>query len=354
MKKILATILALCMIFALCACGAKTEAQPAAPAAPENSEAAPEAQPEKLMEEPLTLNIATSHKDGSFTVTTLQAAFDKITEATNGDLNFVIYTNNQLGKQADVFEQMLNGANILMAYGLNSMSGYGAELAIPGYPYVCNNWDDVEKLTGSDWWAGVMAKFTEEYHAVPVGYMTDGFRNFIGTVPVTSASDLSTVITRVGMGTIGQNLIAATGGTPTTTQSTSDIYSGIQTGMFELGEGNLELLYNNALYEVSKYVSISHHAINPVCWFMNEDIWNSIPEEYQAIFTEELANATRAIYENGLNGEEEWIKKFEEVGMTVLRNEEMDLDSFKALVPYIIEHEGLDMATYESVVGILG
>ena len=34
MKKTLALILALCMVFSLCACGAKEEAAPAAPAAP--------------------------------------------------------------------------------------------------------------------------------------------------------------------------------------------------------------------------------------------------------------------------------------------------------------------------------
>ena len=34
MKKFLAMLLALCMVFALCACGAKEEAPAAAPAAP--------------------------------------------------------------------------------------------------------------------------------------------------------------------------------------------------------------------------------------------------------------------------------------------------------------------------------
>ena len=44
MKKILALVLALCMVFALCACGAKTEAPAEAPAAEAPAAEAPAAE----------------------------------------------------------------------------------------------------------------------------------------------------------------------------------------------------------------------------------------------------------------------------------------------------------------------
>ena len=44
MKKILALVLALCMVFALCACGAKTEAPAQAPAAEAPAAEAPAAE----------------------------------------------------------------------------------------------------------------------------------------------------------------------------------------------------------------------------------------------------------------------------------------------------------------------
>ena len=47
MKKILALVLALCMVFALCACGAKTEAPAQAPAAEAPAAEAPAAEAPK-------------------------------------------------------------------------------------------------------------------------------------------------------------------------------------------------------------------------------------------------------------------------------------------------------------------
>ena len=90
MKRMISILLAVLMLVSLCACGAA----PAAPAEPAPAEPAvqatePAADPYADME-PVVFNIATSYKEGSDYINTLQAACDVIAEKTNGKVSFVI------------------------------------------------------------------------------------------------------------------------------------------------------------------------------------------------------------------------------------------------------------------------
>lgn len=299
--------------------------------------------------EPVSLSIATSYAEGSDYINRLQNACDNISEQTGGQVTFTIFAGNQLGSTMDCFEQMLNGADIMAGVGMANLSSYIAEAAIPGYPYVCNNWQDMENLMNSDWWAGIKDQLVEEWNIMPVMTFSVGYRNMIGAVPVRNAEDFSKVITRIGLGTIGQEFIAATGGTPTTTSTFADCYSALQTGMFELCEADLELLYTSGLYEVSDYVSITHHMMNPSCFFISTDIWNTIPEEYQQVILDEFAMAGSDIFNTYTATEAEWIEKFKAEGVEVIPNEEIDVKSLQATIPSILKAEGIDDSVYQEV-----
>ena len=99
MKKILCLIMALVMVFSLCACGAKEEA-PAAPAAPaEKAEAAPAA-PAAPAEEPVEINIghiyATNHAIGQ----ACEVFKEKVEELSGGSVSVVIYPHPSASRNA--------------------------------------------------------------------------------------------------------------------------------------------------------------------------------------------------------------------------------------------------------------
>lgn len=330
MKKALSLILALCMVFALCAAASADK------------------------KSGITLNIAASYAEGSDFINNLQVACDAIAEKTNGEVNFTIYTSNQLGSVADCMEQMLNGAYTIAESGMAVLSSYNAKASVPAYPYVANNYDDIVTLVHSDWWQGVKAELQADHNMVPIMYFSAGYRNMIGNAEVRCAADLAPCITRIGLGTIGQEFITACGGTPTTTSTFSDCYSALQTGVFELCEADLELLYNCALYEVSSCLSVTHHMLCPAVYSINGDIWNSISAENQQIILDEFETAAKNIWETATSKEAEWIAKFEETGIKVIKNDEVDAASFMATVPYILEAEGVDAAVFDEVNAILG
>ena len=358
MKRMLSALLAVLMVISLCACGSapaeETPAAPAAPAAPAESAAqATEAADPYADMEPVVFNIATSYKEGSDYINTLQAACDVIAEKTNGKVSFVIYPGNQLGSTADVTELMLNGANIAAGLGMANLSGYIKEAAIPGYPYVVNNYDELSNLFASQWWEDIKVRLADEWNMVPIMAFSVGYRNMVGTVPVAKPEDLSTVITRIGLGTIGQDFISVTGGTPTTTAAFSDCYSAIQTKMFELCEADCELLFTSGLNEVSTHLSVTHHMTNPAMFAVHKSYWDKIPAEYQQIVLEELDAAGSQIWNTYSVKENEWIQKFADAGVEVVYHEDVDVDAFKALIPAIMERQGVSPEEYQKVVAAI-
>lgn len=325
MKRVITLTLALCLVIALCS-GAYAAGSDA-----------------------VTFSVATSYAEGSDYINAMQAACDAITEKTNGEVEFVIYCSNQLGSTNDCTEMMLNGANIMAGIGMANLAGYVKEAAIPSYPFVVKNYDDLKNLTTSEWWEGVKQQLIDQWNMVPVMYLSIGYRNMIGTAPIYKAEDFSSIITRIGLGSIGQEFIEACGGTPTTTSAFSDCYSAIQTGMFELCEADVELLYNSALYEVSSYLSMTHHMTCPSVFAVNKNAWDKLSESAQAIMVEELEKAAETIWNNYSVKEDVWVEKFEEAGVTVIKTDEIDVDSFIPTVSYIMEKQGVDSSEYEAV-----
>lgn len=347
-KRVLAMLLASGMIIGvLSGCGGGSTTESTAPA---ESQAAETQESEAPEAEPVTFSVATSYAEGSDYITTLQAACDTITEKTNGVVNFVIYPSNQLGSVADAMESMLNGSNVMAGFGMGNLAGYVKEGAVASYPYVVNNYDELRNLFNSDWWDGIKTQLINDWNMVPIMCFSVGYRNMIGTVPIRCADDFKPVITRIGMGTVGQDFITACGGTPTTTSSFSDCYSAIQTKMFDLCEADCELLYNSALYEVADYLSITHHMMNPCIFAVHKDLWDKIPAEYQEITLEELDKAGQQIWDTYSGKENEWIEKFKEQGVTVITNDEIDVESFRAVVPTIMERQGVSPEGYDAVI----
>ena len=68
-----------------------------------------------------------------------------------------------------------------------------------------------------------------------------------------------------------------------------------------------------------------------------EGFWQSLPAEYQNIITEEMANYAQINNVTIAELEEEQLAQLESEGVTVIRSDEIDLDSFRAAVAPINE-----------------
>ena len=355
MKKFFAMILALAMVLSLAACGAKAPAEPAAPAAPAETPAetpaeAP-AEPVHLLDKPMTFKVATTQASNGLWVKYMTEAYAEITERTNGDLVFEIYPDSELGKNDDCVEQILAGAPMILGCGFDTMTNFSDKLAVASSPYVFQDMSEVFDLVKTDWWDTTVAELADSANLQIFAVGTLGYRHFISSEPIREPADIEKLIVRMGSDLM-RNWIAAIGGSPAS-GAWADNYSNIQTGVFHACEATLDLLWSSALYEVCDYMSLSGHSINPNISIMSAENWNKIPAEYQQIVLEELDAAGSQIWNTYSVKENEWIQKFADAGVEVVYHEDVDVDAFKALIPAIMERQGVSPEEYQKVVAAI-
>ena len=76
---------------------------------------------------------------------------------------------------------------------------------------------------------------------------------------------------------------------------------------------------------MTSQIVLTGHVIEPMCIAINEEKWQSLPQEYRDIMTEAVRTATAWCDEANLKQEQEAITFLKEQGLTVI---EPDLDAF--------------------------
>lgn len=352
MKKVLALILALTMVLSLCACGSSGETEtPATEAqAPAQEEvAATEAEVVHLLSEPMTFKVATTQASNGLWVKYMTEAYAEITERTNGDLQFEIYPDSELGKNDDCVEQILAGAPMILGCGFDTMTNFSDKLAVASSPYVFQDMSEVFTLTETEWWDTTVTELADSANLQIFAVGTLGYRHFISSQAIHSPEDIETMIVRMGSDLM-RNWITAMGGSPAS-GAWADNYSNIQTGVFHACEATLDLLWSSALYEVCDYMTLSGHSINPNISIMSAENWNKIPAEYQQIMTEVMEDTMAKIYDETVANEAKIIEDFKAQGVEVI---EVDKSLFAPFTADLLEIQGMDTAILDGVNEALG
>ncbi len=326
MKKFFALVLAMCMVFAICAASASADG-------------------EHLLDKPVVFKVSASDSAKSDVGQYIIKGCEAVTEATNGDIQFEYFWDNSLGSIADYLEAMRSGVNILGVYGFDSLSEVVKDFMPASFPYTYNDMYEVFDIIKTPYMDDINAKLYDE-NVVNVAYFTAGYRHFIGDKPVHNADDLKGLIVRMGPASQAQNFAAVCGASPTTS-AWSDNYSMLQTGAIDMCEAAFSMLWNSSLYEVAKYVSLSGHMITPCTLSCNVDNWEALPEEYQKIFTDCMQQAMYELADCLAENEENFIKMFEEKGVTIIKD--VDKKSFSDKLPELYERMGIDFSVYEDI-----
>jgi TRAP-type C4-dicarboxylate transport system substrate-binding protein len=98
-------------------------------------------------------------------------------------------------------------------------------------------------------------------------------------------------------------------------------------------ENPLTMINANKLYEVQTHVMLTGHMQNVLPVFINERVWQSIPEKDRAIVAEVAAEVGEETLKLGLEAEVKLIDELKKKGMTFITEKEgLKVEEFKASV----------------------
>ena len=314
-KRILSLCLALCMIFALAACGSKTEDP-----APEATEAAPEAAPAEAPVDDTVyeLKFSSSQVTGSWLGNLIDEYAVMVDEATNGRVKITIYHDNALGAPADLWTMFTQGGLEILNMGI-AQAGEFPITNIVQTPFLLTTPDTAGEVMYTLLEEGLLPEFSDNMHVL--AFMPTDMQ-MIATVDdeITSVADFSGMKIRANSGILIDAIetLDATAVSITTT----DVFLALSQGTIDGG------ISSPAAMDAFKWQDACDYLLNlPICTGMNYigislDTWESLPADLQEAL-DEVSQEFYAIYmEKNNAAQQECVDKMVEAGVTLLEPSE--------------------------------
>ena len=275
-------------------------------------------------------------------------------KATGGKIKVNVYAADQLtnGNQSEGIQALMNGDPVQISMHSNLIySAFDPRFNVVSLPFIYDSYDDADaKFDGA---AGEKLKeILSEYGLHCMGIAENGFRELTNSRhEVKTVDDMKNLKIRVA----GSNLLMECykrWGADATNMNWSETYTALQQNTVEGQENPLPAIDAASVQEVQPYCSMWDAIYDCLFFCINQDIYDSLTAEQQAVVDECGQKAVE--YERYINrsGDEEIMSRWEESnGVTFTQKEDMDIDSFKEAVDGVddwfvqeLESQGYDDA----------
>lgn len=262
----------------------------------------------------------------------IQAAmeeFVKNVEArSDGRVAIQIFPNAQLGSNPEVFEQVRAGAPIITISDPGYLSDFVADFGVLGGPYLMDDPRDFQKIVDSDLYAAMKDQLRDQsgLELLSLNWLF-GSRHMLSDKAISSPDDTAGMTFRTPPNIMWVETFNAMGARPTQV-AWGEVYSALSAGVVDGAEAPLPSIYGAKLHETKKVISLTGHFKGFTGLMMNSDVFAALPEDLQAIMSDEAIKAGTFMTDLMLNSQEEWISKLEAEGVTF--NREVDVAAFQA------------------------
>lgn len=255
---------------------------------------------------------------------TMEAIGKSVTEKTNGHVTIQVFGQGQLSVYNDSMEQVKRGANWIAVEEPSYLGDYVPDFAALVGPMLYQSNDEWEKMQDTDLYKDMAKKAEDQgFHILSMNYEF-GFRSLCTNKAIKEPSDLKGMKLRSTESPLFVKTIEAMGAAATPMAFTECI-SAIQTGTVEGFEGSESTLLGTGAYEVVKNVSLTRHFIATRGAFINEKVYNSIPEKYRKILDEEFAQGAKDCRAASEKDQDSTVQQLKDKGV---KFNDVDLDAF--------------------------
>lgn len=255
-----------------------------------------------------------------------------LSERSNGKMKLEVFPSGQLGSKSDLIDQMLAGDAIVAIGNGPFYADRGVpDLGIMQAPYLFENWEQLDKLTASDWWKEKENELEKNGLRIVGKNWRYGVRHTITTKPVKNVADLKGMKICTQSSTVHVKGFEVLGATPTP-MALSEVYTSLQQGTIDGLENPLSVIYSGKYQEVAKYLMLDGHIrdLSSIC--IGNEFFNTLTKEEQDLLISTCTEAGE--YQNKLaaKADEECLEKLKKEGVTVA---EVNFDEFrKAAEPF--------------------
>ena len=317
MKKVLAMVLAAVMILALAACGGSSAPAPtSAPAS--NTPAAPADNAGAANDPSVTLKLSFSTNEQDPRALASVQFKEEVEAKTNGSVKVEIYPSGQLGGDADLINSIAldSGTVDIIITDASNFATYEPKMGISALPFLFSGFDDAWEFMDGEIQAAAEAGLLAQNMRVLAHY-DNGFRCVTNSKgPVETPADMAGMLIRTPENPVIMATMSAMGANPQPL-AFSELYQALQQGTYDAQENPIPVIFNNKLYEVQGYLSVTNHIYSGMCFTIAESTWQKLSADQQEI----IAAAAKASAEEDrtMNRQqtEDLVSELEKAGMKI-------------------------------------
>jgi tripartite ATP-independent transporter DctP family solute receptor len=256
--------------------------------------------------------------------------FKEIVEKmTHGTVKVAIFPNNQLGGENQVLQQEKQGSIQMAVTGAGTVGNLVPDISVLDAPYIWKDWETEKKVLSGP----VFQHFQKELEATQGLKLLSatwfyGRRNLTCNKPVRKPEDAEGLKIRTPPAPV--NLLSAEvlggKGTP---MDFPQVYLALKTGTIDCEENPLPTILSGKLYEVQKYIMVTHHIQQSQIVTMNLASWSRLSHDQQQAVQTAADEAGAYATDLGLKAEETDLQKMQGMKETQVVTD-IDLPAFVA------------------------
>lgn len=267
---------------------------------------------------PVTLRVGYSTNEEDPRGVALAKFKKDVESATGGDIMVEIYPSGELGSDAELIAGMITGDVDMTVSSAGNYALYATKIGVSALPFLFDDFEDAWEFIDSEPIQNINEDL-EDYNMHVLAYFDNGFRcvttsEDVGAV--TGVAKMEGLNIRTPDNQIVMETMSELGANPKSFPF-ADLPEALKNGTFDAQENPIPVIYNNKLYEVQKYLSITNHSYDAMPLTIRNDIWKQLTPEYQEILN--VAAGKAQDYNRQLVKQQtsDYVEKLEEEGMIV-------------------------------------
>lgn len=266
---------------------------------------------------------------------------EKLESESDGRITVELYPNGQLyGSDREAIEAVQLGNIEMTIPAVAAMASFNEKFQVFDLPFLFNNHEAAYEALDGELGQELMADL-ENNGLKGLVFGENGFRHVSNNDgPIEKPEDMRGLKMRTLESPLHTDTFNAFGANASPF-AFGELYTALQQGTYDAMDCPISLYYTNKFYEVQDYLTLTGHVYAATSLLMNDDFYNSLPEDLQELLTEASEEFREQQRELAQEQDTEFMEQLEEAGMQINDLTDEQREAFReAAAPVYEKYQG--------------
>ncbi len=242
---------------------------------------------------------------------------EEVNRNSGGAMKINVYHNSTLGGDTELFESVQTGDIPFVVQNTAPEVSYLPKLALFDLPCTFSDLDELHEVLDQEEFMNKINEIYEEKDYRLLAMADQNFRVMTSNRAIASLDDFKGIKIRTMENSFHMNFWSAVGANPSP-MAFAELYVALEQHTVDAQENPYEVICSNRFYEVQDYVVETNHLPHLLALVTNNDFYNDLPEEQQAIIDAAAEKAKAYARQQAIDRADQRIKEIEENGSQIV------------------------------------